>query len=146
MPANPDPIEDVIRSTIEGQSARYTRKQDSTWKFYEGERRRPGLATRLFRFDWIYQGRTDDGLWGSTRVEVDWHCHIIVDYSVPEQVAAKIAGDDHFWLRDTISAVRTSVTGWRLFVPFDWDFTDFSTEDQAQVDHVFVVRYLQQRV
>lgn len=173
MPSTtPTAIETAIRNAIDGQSARYAATPAETsgygrhrygetfyagvvrtppnveiWKFYEGERRPPGLGRRYYRLEWIPQGPTPDGLMGHGVLEVDVHLHVITDYgSTPMQVVEKMAIDDHFWLRDTISAVRHTLGGWRYFVPLDWDFTEFSREDQYQVDHTFLLRYMQQRV
>lgn len=148
MPLNPstlDQVEDAVRAAIRGVVPRFQRARDQdVWTPYE-KRTASAAYTRRFRLEWELGSWTTEGLFGLGASDTSTTLHVLTDYTIPEQHMAEVVEDDHYQLRDVLSAMAGTYGIIQIESMGAPSIYDEENKDHFTADHAFRVRYLKAR-
>lgn len=149
MPLTPstiDQVEDTVRATIRGIAPRFQRgRNQDVWTPYERDTA-SAAYTRRFRLEWELGTWTTEGLFGLGASDTTCTLHVVTDYTIPQQFMAEAVEDDHYQLRDVLSALAGTVGIIQIESMGAPSIYDEDNKDHFQADHAYRVRYLKARV
>lgn len=135
-------IQDAFVTAMSGLTPRV--RAEVRWKLFEQDRG-PMMGSRWYRFEWDFDGITEQGFQTATMSTVDMTCSVVADYgSFQEHEVDAVANDDHQQLADVLDGLRRTTDGLRRVLPVQWGLADTGdAENLTQIVHQFLVRYLQ---
>ena len=137
----------LFTETIERIAPRYGRGSSERWRHTE-RRRDPGMVARVFRLEWDADLETPEGIIFPHLIDTTVPLEIVTDYGgVPDQSEEKMADADNSDLREALHALCHTTPGLITIRKDDppWDPVVSNEGDQAQISHLFLVRYWKQR-
>lgn len=140
-------LSDLFVDTIEAISPRYARGSQLWWRHTKREGP-PGLSARVFRFEWDADFETGDGIIFPRLIDTTVPLAIHTDYGgVPDHESERMADVDSSQLREALHALCHTSPGLITVRKDDppWEYRVRNDGDQAQISHLFLVRYWKQR-
>jgi len=142
-------LQELLLNTVKGVTPSTTRGQGrDRWRNRRGNKRGPASNnTRAFHLELFGDREAADDMPITTASETrDVTCVVITDYSLPQQHAYPVIGEDNADLRDAFSDLHLDGSNGIWFVRAE-DFTDPPEDSDGpfQIAHEFTVTYQRSR-
>lgn len=138
-----DTLRSVFTQALEGLEPRYQDGRAQRWRAFE--RRQPVTASaRLFRLEWAADFPTPEGVMFGFMEDTTAPLAIVCDYGgVPDQISQQMINVDGTQIRRLFHALIATTPGLIQVRQDDpsWQFITENDGDQAQVEHLYLVRY-----